>query len=92
MATRKSTSTPVPEKRPVPLSDIRILEIISPDGSTVTDPHDDTLFPVNPGYALALQRSITWSLTEAERLRDPVELVSMVGTIGKPEITIGGDS
>ena len=81
MATKKSTSTPAPETRRVPLADVRILELIYPDGSeekTTLDP------PINPAYALALERSITWTFDQQTQasLRDPVELVDMVGTLG----------
>jgi len=81
MATKKSTSTPAPETRRVPLADVRILELIYPDGSeekTTLDP------PMNPAYALALERSITWTFDQQTQasLRDPVELVDMVGTLG----------
>ena len=81
MAKKKSTSTPAPETRRVPLADVRILELIYPDGSeekTTLDP------PMNPAYALALERSITWTFDQQTQasLRDPVELVDMVGTLG----------
>ena len=81
MATRKSTSTPAPETRRVPLADVRILELIYPDGSEEKTPLDP---PMNPAYALALERSITWTFDQQTQasLRDPVELVDMVGTLG----------
>ena len=81
MATKKSTSTPAPETRRVPLADVRILELIYPDGSEEKTPLDP---PMNPAYALALERSITWTFDQQTQasLRDPVELVDMVGTLG----------
>jgi len=81
MAKKKSTSTPAPETRRVPLADVRILELIYPDGSEEKTPLDP---PMNPAYALALERSITWTFDQQTQasLRDPVELVDMVGTLG----------
>ena len=81
MAKKESTRTPAPETRRVPLADVRILELIYPDGSEEKTPLDP---PMNPAYALALERSITWTFDQQTQasLRDPVELVDMVGTLG----------
>jgi len=81
MATKESTRTPAPVPRRVPLADVRILELIYPDGSEEKTPLDP---PMNPAYALALERSITWTFDQQTQasLRDPVELVDMVGTLG----------